>query len=301
MNKQAIIVSGRNGQLGSELFDIAALYPQYEFIFFSKAALDISDEQKLKEIFEQYRPSFFINAAAYTAVDKAETEQEKAYIINAEAVGHIARQCGIYNTHLIHISTDYVFNGRNNIPYKEEDICDPVNYYGYTKWLGEELALNNNTAITTVIRTSWVYSMHGNNFVKTMLRLMSERDEINVVNDQLGSPTYARDIAEVIMEIVGRQRSTVNGQQLTVNGQRSAANGIFHFSNNGIISWYDFAVAIRDIKKLNCSINPIPSSSYPTPAKRPAYSGMSKDKIVSVFNIQLKEWRESLVECLREA
>lgn len=298
MDKQLIIVSGKNGQLGSELSDISVLYPQFDFIFFSKDELDISDEKKLKEIFDEYKPTFFINTAAYTAVDKAETEQERAYIINAEAVGKIAKQCSRYNTHLIHISTDYVFNGKGNTPYKEGDTCDPVNYYGYTKWLGEELALNNNTAVTTVIRTSWVYSKYGNNFVKTMLRLMKERDEINVVNDQLGSPTYAGDIADAVMKIV-----VVNAESVKLNAQGSklkaqSSNGIFHFSNDGIISWYDFAVTIRDIKQFNCKINPIPSSAYPTAAKRPAYSGLSKDKIVSAFRIQLKDWKESLQECL---
>ena len=297
MEKPVIIVSGKNGQLGSELFDIAVLYPQFDFHFFSRDDLDISNNKKLNEVFEKLKPSFFINTAAYTAVDTAETEQEQAYIINAASVGNIAKCCSNHQTHLIHISTDYVFDGNGNIPYTEEDICKPVNYYGYTKWLGEELALNNNTGITTIIRTSWVYSKYGNNFVKTMLRLMNERDEINVVNDQLGSPTNAKDLAEAILCLIVN-RETGNGKQETRNEKQETRNGIFHFTNSGIISWYDFAVAIRDIKNFNCKINPIPTSSYPTPAKRPAYSVMKKEKIIAVFGIELKDWKKSLGECL---
>jgi len=191
---------------------------------------------------------------------------------------------------LIHISTDYVFDGKSTQPYKEDDKADPVNYYGYTKWLGEKLALENNPA-TIIIRTSWVYSSYGANFVKTMLRLMSERKEINVVNDQFGSPTYAKDLAEVIMYIVNREPSTVN--------EPRSLNDIYHFSNEGNISWYDFAVAIRDIKQLDCVVHPIPTIAYPTPAKRPAYSVFDKTKIVSTFNIKLKDWKDSLRECLQ--
>lgn len=279
-----ILVSGKNGQLGKELQDIASLNKNFEFIFFDKDELNIVDELSLASIFTKYTPSFFINCAAYTAVDKAETEQEKSYLINAEAVGNIAKQCNQFNTTLIHISTDYVFDGNGTSPYKPDDKTDPVNYYGYTKLLGEQLALKNNPQ-TIIIRTSWVYSKYGNNFVKTMLRLMNERKEINVVSDQLGSPTYAKDLAEAIVS--------------TVNGQQSMVNGIYHFSNEGIISWYDFAVAIKEIKQLDCVVNPIPTSSYPTPAKRPAYSAFDKTKIVNTFGLQLKNWKESLTECLQ--
>jgi dTDP-4-dehydrorhamnose reductase len=281
-----VLVSGKNGQLGKELQDIASSNKNFQFIFFDKDELNIADEPALKNIFLKYSPSFFINCAAYTAVDKAETEKEFAYKINAEAVGNIAKQCQQFDTKLIHISTDYVFDGKATQPYKEEDTTNPVNYYGYTKLKGEELALQNNRN-TIIIRTSWVYSEYGNNFVKTMLRLMNERKEINVVNDQFGSPTYAKDLAEVIIEIVNGQQSTVNGQQ------------IFHFSNDGIISWFDFAVAIKEIKQLGCTINPIPTSAYPTPAKRPAYSGLDKTKITCAFNIKLKNWKESLQQCLQ--
>lgn len=279
-----IIVSGRDGQLGSELKDLASTQ-NFEFVFTDVNDLDITDENALKEAFEKYKPAYFINCAAYTAVDKAEANQEIAYKINAEAVGYIAKLCRKHNTKLIQISTDYVFDGKSAQPYKEDDATDPVNYYGYSKWLGEELALNNNPE-TIVIRTSWVYSSYGANFVKTMLRLMNERKEINVVNDQFGSPTYAKDLAEAIL-------STVNSQQSTING-------IFHFSNEGDISWYDFAVAIRDIKQLDCVVHPISTSAYPTPAKRPAYSVFDKTKIVNTFKIQLKNWKESLQTCLEK-
>ena len=290
-----IIVSGKNGQLGKELQDVASSYPDFQFIFFDKEELNIADEQATKSIFQKYTPSFFINCAAYTAVDKAETEQEKSYQINAEAVGNIAKQCHHFNTQLIHVSTDYVFDGKGEKPYKEDDEINPVNYYGYTKLKGEELALKNNED-TIIIRTSWVYSKYGNNFVKTMLRLMKERKEINVVNDQFGSPTYAKDLAEAIGEIVNgtRNPSIVNRQTSNVK-----TSHIFHFSNAGIISWYDFAVAIKEIKQLDCIVNPIPTSAYPTPAKRPAYSGLDKTKIANTFNIQLKNWRESLQDCLQ--
>jgi dTDP-4-dehydrorhamnose reductase len=281
------LVSGKNGQLGKELQDIASSVENFQFIFFDKEELNIADEVALQNIFQKYSPSFFINCAAYTVVDKAETEKAKAYQINAEAVGNIAKQCNQFNTTLIHISTDYVFDGKATKPYKEEDKTNPVNYYGYTKLKGEELALQNNPN-TIIIRTSWVYCKYGNNFVKTMLRLMTERKEINVVNDQVGSPTYARDLAEAIIQIVNRESSNVK------------ASHIFHFSNEGIISWYDFAVAIKEIKQLDCIVNPIPTTSYPTPAKRPSYSVFDKTKIVNTFNIQLKSWKGSLKECLAQ-
>jgi dTDP-4-dehydrorhamnose reductase len=290
-----ILVSGRDGQLGNELKDLSSTQ-NFDFVFTDKDDMDITDENILHEAFEKYKPAFFINCAAYTAVDKAETDQEITYKINAEAVSLIAKQCHQFNTKLIHISTDYVFNGNATQPYQPDDATDPVNYYGYTKWLGEQLALNNNPN-TIVIRTSWVYSSYGNNFVKTMLRLMKDRKEINVVSDQLGSPTYAKDLAEAILEIVNSEWSVVNGDRSIYDLQPTTQ--IYHYSNDGIISWYDFAVAIKEIKQLDCVVHPIPTSAYPTPAKRPAYSGMDKSKIVKDFNIQLKNWRNSLEDCLK--
>jgi dTDP-4-dehydrorhamnose reductase len=290
MDLPMIIVSGKNGQLGKELKNLVSSDQSFEFIFLGKEELNIADEPSLKNIFHKYSPACFINCAAYTAVDKAETEQDQAYIINAEAVGNIAKYCHQFKTKLIHISTDYVFDGRGDKPYREADATNPVNYYGYTKWLGEQLALNNDPE-TIVIRSSWVYSTYGNNFVKTMLRLMKEKKEIDVVNDQFGSPTYAGDLAETILTIVHEAQSS--------KPKAESLQGIFHFSNEGIISWYDFAVAIKEMKQFDCIIHPIPTSSYPTTAKRPAYSGLDKTKICETFNIQLKNWKESLKECLQ--
>jgi len=284
MEKPVIIVSGKNGQLGNELNDLANNYPQFEFYFFDRTELDIANAEAINIAFEKYKPTYFINTAAYTAVDKAETEQEQAYLINAEATGNIARACKAYSTKLIHVSTDYVFNGQGTQPYKENDPTDPVNYYGYTKWMGEQLALQNNPQ-TIVIRTSWVYSVYGNNFVKTMLRLMKDRTDLNVVADQFGSPTYAKDLAEAFMQIIT---------------QNKFQPGIYHFSNSGEINWHAFATAIKDAKQFSCNVHAIPSLQYPTPAKRPAYSVMSKEKIQSAFNIQLKSWQQSLAKCLEK-
>lgn len=296
-----ILVSGKNGQLGKELQDISSSVENFEFIFFDKEEMNIADEAALQSIFKKYSPSFFINCAAYTAVDKAETEKEAAYKINAASVGTVAKFCNQFNTKLIHVSTDYVFDGKGTEPYKEENATSPVNYYGYTKLEGEQLALKNNPG-SIIIRTSWVYSKHGNNFVKTMLRLMHERKEINVVNDQFGSPTYAKDLAEMIVTIVNRQSSNVNAQTSTGNLFHVSpfTSHVYHFSNEGIISWYDFAVAIKEIKGLDCKINSIPTSSYPTPAKRPSYSAFNKTKIINAYSIQLKNWKESLSECLSQ-
>jgi dTDP-4-dehydrorhamnose reductase len=286
MEKLAIIVSGKNGQLGNELHDASVLFPQFHYYFFGKDELDICSKIALEKIFAKYKPAYFINTAAYTAVDKAETDQETAYLVNAEAVSTIAKTCSTYNTTLIHLSTDYVFDGNNKQPYKENDLTNPVNYYGYSKWMGEQLALENNPQ-TIVIRASWVYSVYGHNFVKTMLRLMKERSTLNVVNDQLGSPTYAKDLSEAILQIITK-----------VNEAKMFHPGIYHFSNDGVISWCDFATTIRDIKKLNCSVQPITTAQYPTPAKRPFYSVLDKEKIQSSFGITLKNWRKSLEECL---
>jgi dTDP-4-dehydrorhamnose reductase len=291
MKKSLILISGKNGQLGKELQNISTQFKNFEFIFFDRQELDIKDEASVKKAFEEYSPLYFINCAAYTAVDKAETEQPQAYIINAEAVGTIARCCYEFKTKLLHISTDYVFDGKGERPYEVDDVPSPVNYYGYTKWLGEQLALKNNPD-TIIIRSSWIYSAYGNNFVKTMLRMMQEKKEISVVNDQFGSPTYARDLAEVVLGIVNRESSNVNEE-------KSQTSNIFHFSNDGTISWYDFAVAIKEVKQFDCIIHPIPTSSYPTPAKRPAYSALDKAKICETFNVHLKNWKESLQECLK--
>lgn len=285
--KPLIAISGKNGQVGWELKRLSLSYPQYDFIFSDRNELDITNEEQVKDFFHLHNPNVFINCSAYTAVDKAETEQETAYKTNAVATGFLASQCKANNTLFITFSTDYVFNGKGDKPYTEDDPTDPVNYYGYTKLLGEQLALDNWER-TIIIRTSWVYSEHGHNFVKTMLRLMNERTDINVVNDQFGSPTYAKDIAEAVMKIVAS----------CINDQRSSVNRIYHFSNDGIISWFEFALEIKRLSQLNCNVHPIAADNYPTPAKRPHYSGLDKEKIVSDFAIELKSWKESLTGCI---
>jgi dTDP-4-dehydrorhamnose reductase len=282
MSNPTIVVTGKNGQLGNELQVLSKKYPQFNFIFNDVAELDISDKEQVRLFFKEHKPFACINAAAYTAVDKAETEQETALKINAEAAGYLAENCKEVNARYIHISTDYVFDGSAKEPYTEDSAVSPVNYYGYTKLKGEEAALTNPS--TVVIRTSWVYSYYGKNFVKTMMKLMQERESISVVNDQFGSPTYAADLAEAIMQIVDKENFNP---------------GIYHYSNDGEISWFDFAVAIREICRFNCSVNPVDTAGYPTPAKRPAYSVLNKEKIINTYSITIKDWKESLKQCIQ--
>ena len=277
-----ILVTGSSGQLGSELSDLAPQYPQFDFIFFDRNKLDITNPAKIQEVFEQYRPSVLINCAAYTAVDKAEEEQELAMLINANGAENLAKATASHQCHFFHISTDYVFDGNGKDPYKEDDLTDPINVYAASKLIGEELVLKANPS-SIIIRTSWVYSSHGKNFVKTMFRLMKEKDSINVVNDQIGSPTYAADLAKVILEII--------------NGNKWEP-GIFHYSNEGNISWFELAVAINELTESNCNVIPISTEEYPTIAKRPAYSSLDNNKIRSVYGIQPRLWQDSLLECI---
>lgn len=280
--KQKILVTGANGQLGKELQELARKFLVFDFVFLSREDLPIHDIESVKQAFKKYAPHYCINCAAYTAVDKAETDKENAFLINGEAAGVLAAACKEYNTRFIHISTDYVFDGNATSPYKTDAATNPQSVYGESKLLGEKKAIDNNDQ-TVIIRTSWVYSAFGKNFVKTMLRLMSEKPEINVVSDQVGSPTYAADLAQAILTIV----SSGNWHP-----------GIYHFSNKGVISWYDFAVAIRELSGSHCVVNPIPSSAYPTPAKRPSYSVMDISRINEVYGIELEDWKTSLDKCL---
>ncbi|MFZ6023680.1 MAG: dTDP-4-dehydrorhamnose reductase [Bacteroidota bacterium] len=285
MSKPVILVTGKQGQLGWELTQLAGAYPQYDFVFADRTTMDLSDDDSLRKCFEQYKPDYCINCAAYTAVDKAETEQAMAYQVNAAATGLLATLCNQYNTVLMTISTDYVFNGNGTSPYTTEQATDPVNYYGYTKAIGEQLALANHPA-TIIIRTSWVYSSHGNNFVKTMLRLMKERDALNVVADQVGSPTYAHDLAKAILLIIEEQE------------KGNKQYGIFHYSNSGVTNWCDFAREIGQQASLSCVVNGITTAEYPTAAKRPAYSVMDINKITAAYGIVMRHWKEALHECI---
>ena len=297
--KPLIAVTGKNGQLGWELERLSQKHADYQFIFCDRDTLDITDEQAVQIFFEKHRPSILVNCAAYTAVDKAEVEQGPAYRVNAEAVGTLAIQCKKFNTAFITFSTDYVFNGNANEPYKESDDTDPVNYYGYTKLAGEQLALQNWER-SIIIRTSWVYSTHGHNFVKTMLRLMKERSVLSVVSDQFGSPTYAKDLAEVVMVFAGK---IISGGQQPAHGMQHTGpgiSGIFHFSNEGMITWFDFAKEIARLSGSACELRAIATSEYPTPAKRPAYSVLDKTRIVRELGVQLKDWKNSLATVVDE-
>lgn len=288
-----IMVTGSTGQLGTELQKLSVAYPDFDYIFLSEEDLSILDFERVRHFFDLHQPHYLVNCAAYTAVDRAESDKEIAYKVNADAVGFLAGLCCEYNTRFVHISTDYVFDGTASEPYKTDDKTNPQSVYGASKLEGEKLAFQNNPD-TILIRTSWVYSEFGNNFVKTMMRLMNERDEINVVNDQFGSPTYAADLADVILQII----VTLPSLNLSSNSYRNSTHGIYHYTNEGIINWYDFALAIKELIGSTCKINPISTAQYPTPAKRPAYSALDKSKITAVYNIKLKDWKTSLFACI---
>jgi dTDP-4-dehydrorhamnose reductase len=293
-NTKTILVTGANGQVGKEFRALTLQYPQYEFLFAGREDLAIENFDTVKKYFATNNIHFCVNCAAYTAVDKAETEKENAFLINAAATGNLAAVCAVNNTQFIHISTDYVFDGTGKQPYKETDTTSPLGFYGQSKLKGEELVLQNNGA-AIIIRTSWVYSSFGNNFVKTMLRLMKERESINVVDDQLGCPTYAADLAVAIMEII-KQCSIRNVQYSRPT--RSSGRAIFNYCNAGIISWYNFAVAIKELTNSSCIVNPIRTSQYPTPAKRPQYSVLDTSLIKDTFGVTIPEWKKSLKNCL---
>ena len=282
--RKKILVTGANGQLGMEIQQLSKAYPLFEFIFVTREEMPLDKPDTILNSIAKHLPQYFINCAAHTAVDKAESEKELVFKINADAPGIIARACHEHNIQLIHISTDYVFNGNGSVPYKEDDATDPVNLYGDSKLHGEKKVMELNPD-SIIIRTSWVYSEFGKNFVKTMLRLMADKEQISVVSDQSGTPTYAADLAEAILLIIS-------------SGEWRP--GIYHFSNEGNITWYDFAIAIKELSGSNCKVNPIPTTQYPTPAKRPVYSVLDKTKIRQTFGILPKNWRDSLSQCLQK-
>ncbi|MFT5640892.1 MAG: dTDP-4-dehydrorhamnose reductase [Cyclobacteriaceae bacterium] len=277
-----ILITGSNGQLGNELRGIAVNYKNHLFLFTDVQDLDITDQDALASFFKDNNIELCINCAAYTAVDKAETERALCDKINIEGPANLAKACAKNNARIIHISTDFVFSGESFIPLIETKKTDPVNFYGLSK-LNGELALSKELKEHFIIRTSWLYSTHGGNFVKTMIKLGESKPKLNIIVDQIGSPTYAFDLANAIMSIVE---------------SHSSAFGVYHYSNEGIASWYDFTSAIFEYSNIKTLISPIPTSEYPTPAKRPHYSVMDKSKIKEAFNITIPHWRSSLKECL---
>jgi len=278
-----VLITGANGQLGSEIKKISSQY-KLDFIFTDINELDITDKINLEKFFSFSQINYLVNCAAYTAVDKAEGEKDKALLINSKAPKYLAEYSNQYGFKLIHISTDYVFNGAKNTPYLETDSVDPLNHYGVTKLKGE-IEIQNICQKYIIFRTSWLYSSFGNNFVKTILKLAKEKDSLQVVVDQIGTPTYAKDLAIAICEII----QDYNFEKI---------NGLFHFSNLGVASWYDFAHYILKKARINKKIIPILSQDYQTRAKRPIYSVLSKTKFEKYFNIAIRHWSDALDECL---
>ena len=278
-----VLVTGASGQLGQAIQFIAKNHSEIKFVFCSSSDLDISNKENCQTVIQKTKPDFCINAAAYTAVDKAESERDKAELINVLGSKNIAEVCNNFDVKLIHISTDFVFDGSNNKPYTETQITNPKGVYGQTKLDGEK-AIQQVFSKYYIIRTSWVYSQFGNNFMKTMLRLASERTALSVVNDQIGTPTNAVDLAEALVQII-----------LSANQQPKKDNyGIYNFSNEGECSWYDFAKKIFEINNVSIDLSAIPTEQFPTPAQRPKYSVLDKSKIKTTFGITIKTWEESL-------
>ena len=278
-----ILVIGGNGQLGNCFKKLSSDFDSnFEFNFASSEDLDITDRNAIDDFFDDFKPDFCINAAAYTAVDLAEKEAEKAYAVNAEAVGNIAEACKNTKSTLIHISTDYVFDGESNISYSEDNFTNPQGVYGASKLKGEELALENNPK-TIVIRTSWLYSEFNKNFVKTMLNLFTVKDELGIVSDQFGQPTNANDLAEAVMKIIESDPKTF---------------GVFHFSNYPETNWFEFASKIAEFSDSKIKLKAITTEEFPTPAKRPKRSTMALDKIEEVYNVEPIHWEHSLQDCI---
>ena len=289
-----VLVTGKNGQLGKSIYKVVNRDSNHnaqdnEFIFVGREELDLSSQDSIDNYFDNNYFDIIINCAAYTAVDKAEEEQELANQINHLAVKQLAKIAKAQQAKLIHISTDYVFDGESDKPYTEADATNPINVYGKTKLAGEQVIQETMPNSAIIIRTSWTYSEYGNNFVNTMIRLGKERDELNVVSDQIGSPTYATDLAEVILKIIDDKAYQDKGQSTEV----------YHYSNEGEISWYRFTEEIFKITKIDCKVNPITTEQYPTPAKRPKNTFMNKDKITEAFSVSIPDWKESLTKACK--
>ncbi len=283
-----ILVTGSYGQLGNELKELADQGLPYHFIWTDIDTLDITDKKTLNDFVKKNPIDLLINCAAYNAVDKAEEEKEKAELINTKAVGLLTETCKENDAKFIHISTDYVFNGKTFQPYKETDTPNANSAYGISKLKGENEALKYDN--TLIIRTAWLYSSHGKNFVKTMLRLGAERESVNVILDQIGSPTYAHDLAKAIINIINHANKNKKGFN----------PGIYNFTNEGVCSWYDFAVSIMKFAELPCKVLPIETKDYFLPASRPFYSVLNKSKIKTTFNIDIPHWKESLDKCIKK-
>jgi dTDP-4-dehydrorhamnose reductase len=280
---KTILVTGANGQLGQCLQELSVSHSSMQFVFLNSKELDITSKESVDKVFNNSSFDFCINCAAYTAVDAAESEQAIAEKVNVLGVQYLSEACKTYCTKLIHISTDFVFDGNSSIPYTENLATAPVSVYGKTKLEGEN-AIQAVLEAFFILRTSWLYSEYGNNFVKTMLRLSKERTELGVISDQIGSPTYAKDLAKVILKIIETDATKY---------------GVYHYSNEGVASWYDFAKAIFEISNTEITVNAIPTSSYPTPAKRPNYSVLNNSKLKSNLKVEIPYWRDSLKEVLK--
>lgn len=283
-----ILITGAKGQLGTDFYNLSSKYPNWEFTFIDIAELDITNTNDTFEFLGKYHFDFLINCAAYTAVDKAESNRESAFAVNNLAVKNLIEGIRKVKTRFIHISTDYVFNGNGTQPYSEGFPTDPQTVYGLSKREGEKAVSEYERGM--VIRTAWLYSVHGHNFVKSIIKKGAEVDELKVVDDQIGSPTYSKHLAEAILKII----------DLDLSKQTSFIPGIYHFTNTGFCSWYDFALEIIKESNLDCVVKPIKSSEYPLPAKRPAYSVLSLEKIKSLYNLEIPDWKVGLSECLEE-
>jgi len=286
-----ILVTGAKGQVGCELQYLAAQYPQFQFTFVDIDDLDITNQDAVNQFFDKQSFNYCINCAAYTAVDKAESNAAIAEAVNVTGPKYLAEACLKHKAKLIQISTDYVYHNKQNTPFKETDTTNPQSVYAVTKLAGDTV-VQEMLSTSIVIRTSWVYSSFGHNFVKTMMRLGKEREELRVIFDQIGTPTYARDLADAILTIIDK----VEKELIST----AALSGIYHYSNEGVTSWYDFAKAIFEESKINIKLLPINTEGYPTPAERPSYSVMDKSKIKETFKIEIPYWKDSLRKCLEK-